>query len=390
MCEVAEMLSDRLSMPSSVRSLFRWFTARWDGKGTPGGVGGEQLPLALRIIHVSRDATLQHLIGGRDHAVRVVRERAGKAFDPEVVAALLADSGEALTFGATGSLWDQVLQAEPTRLVLTGDDVDRTLAAIGDFADLMSPYFRGHSSGVAELAGDAAARLGMVPDQVVAVRRAGMVHDLGRVAISVSVWDKHGDFTADDWERIRLHAYHTERVLAPSAALAELASIAGTHHERLDGSGYHRGLSGAMVAMPARVLAAADAYFTMTEPRPHRPARPPAAARDLIADAGNAGRMDPDAVGAVLEAAGQAVPSMARPSGLTEREAQVIAMVARGLQTKQIGHRLNISAKTADHHLQNAYAKIGISTRAAAAMFAMQHGLIAWGELPIPHPTPRT
>jgi HD-GYP domain-containing protein (c-di-GMP phosphodiesterase class II) len=390
MCEVAEMLSERLSMPGSVRSLFRGFTARWDGKGTPGGVGGEELPLALRIIHVSRDATLQQLIGGRDYAVRVIRERAGRAFDPKVVAALLADGGEAITFGETGSLWEEVLRAEPTRLLLTGEDVDRALAAIGDFADLMSPYFHGHSSGVAKLAGDAAARLGMVPDQVVAVRRAALVHDLGRVAISVSVWNKHGELTADDWERIRLHAYHTERVLAPSAALADLASIAGTHHERLDGSGYHRGLPGAMVAMPARVLAAADAYRTMTEQRPHRPARPPQAAREALADAANAGRMDPDAVGAVLEAAGQAAPNMARPSGLTERETQVIAMVARGLQTKQIGHRLDISAKTADHHLQNAYAKIGISTRAAAAMFAMQHGLIAWGELPIPHATPRS
>jgi DNA-binding NarL/FixJ family response regulator len=145
-----------------------------------------------------------------------------------------------------------------------------------------------------------------------------------------------------------------------------------------------------MVAMPARVLAAADAYRTMIEPRPHRPARLPQAAREALADAANAGRLDPNAVGAVLEAAGQAVPNMARPCGLTERETQVIAMVARGLQTKQIGHRLDISAKTADHHLQNAYAKIGISTRAAAAMFAMQHGLIAWGELPIPHATPRS
>ena len=175
-------------------------------------------------------------------------------------------------FEETGSLWEEVLRQEPRRLVLTGDEVDRALAAMGDFADLVSPYFIGHSSGVAQLAGDAAARLGMTADDVVAVRRAALVHDLGRVAVSTSVWSKPGPLTTDEWERIRLHAYHTERVLAPSTALARLASIAGAHHERLDGSGYHRGLSGPMVAMPARVLAAADAYCTLTEPRPHRSA----------------------------------------------------------------------------------------------------------------------
>ena len=104
----------------------------------------------------------------------------------------------------------------------------------------------------------------------------------------------------------------------------------------------------------------------------------------MLAEAASAGRIDPDAVAAVLGAAGAAVPRMARPAGLTDREAQVISLVAKGLQTKQVGHRLGISGKTADRHLQNAYAKIGVSTRAAAALFAMQYGLTSWGELPIP------
>ena len=390
MCEVAEMLSDRLSLPKPIRSLFRGFTARWDGTGTPRGLGGQDLPIALRIVQVARDATLHLLIGGHAYAEGIMRERAGGAFDPDVVAAVLAGRGEALTFEEKGSLWEEVLRQEPKRLVLTGDEVDRALAAMGDFADLVSPYFLGHSSGVAQLAGDAAARLGMTADDVVAVRRAALVHDLGRVAVSTSVWSKPGPLTMDEWERIRLHAYHTERLLAPSTALARLASIAGAHHERLDGSGYHRGLSGPMVAMPARVLAAADAYCTLTEPRPHRPATSPEAAGQSLAAAASAGRIDPDAVAAVLAAAGRPVPKIAHPAGLTDRETQVIAMVARGLQTKQIGHRLGISAKTADHHLQNAYAKIGVSTRAAAALFAMQHGLTAWGELPIPHPAIRS
>ena len=122
----------------------------------------------------------------------------------------------------------------------------------------------------------------------------------------------------------------------------------------------------------------------MTEPRPHRePLSPARAADDARARRPSAGRLDADAVAAVLEAAGQPAPRIERPAGLTEREAEVVGLLARGLQTKQIARALGISAKTADRHIQNAYAKIGVSTRAAAALFAMQHGLTAWGELPI-------
>jgi HD-GYP domain-containing protein (c-di-GMP phosphodiesterase class II) len=184
-------------------------------------------------------------------------------------------------------------------------------------------------------------------------------------------------------ERIRLHAYHSERVLSRSSFLASLAPIAGAHHERLDGSGYHRGAPAAALPRPARVLAAADAYHAMREPRPHRFTLPAAAAAATLGDEARAGRLDADAVAAVLEASGQPVPALPRPAGLTEREAEVVGLIARGLQTKQVARALGISVKTADRHIQNAYAKIGVSTRAAAALFAMEHGLATWGELPI-------
>jgi HD-GYP domain-containing protein (c-di-GMP phosphodiesterase class II) len=215
------------------------------------------------------------------------------------------------------------------------------------------------------------------------VRRGALVHDLGRVAVPVRIWQKAAPLTPDDWERVRLHAYHSERVLTRSRFLAALAPVASFHHERLDGSGYHRGTAAAEIAPPARLLATADAYHAMTEPRPHRAALSPGQAAEALGREAAAGRLDPDAVTAVLEAAGQRVPRIERPAGLTEREAEVIGLLARGLQTKQVARRLGISIKTADHHIQNAYAKIGVSTRAAAALFAMQHGLTAWGELPI-------
>jgi DNA-binding CsgD family transcriptional regulator len=165
--------------------------------------------------------------------------------------------------------------------------------------------------------------------------------------------------------------------------LAELAPIAGAHHERVDGSGYHRGASGAELTMPARLPAAADAYHAMTEPRPHRDALAPEQAAKTLGEEASAGRLDADAVAAVIAVAGQRVQRIERPAGLTEREAEVVGMLARGLQTKQVAHELGIAVNTADGHIQNAYAKMGVSTRAAATLFAMQHGLAAWGEHPI-------
>jgi HD-GYP domain-containing protein (c-di-GMP phosphodiesterase class II) len=277
-----------------------------------------------------------------------------------------------------------------TTLILVGEAIDRALAAMGGFTDLISPHLSGHSTGVAELAAAAARRCRIDPADLLALRRAALVHDVGRVAIGARTWQKPGPLTADDREQVRLHPYHTERVLSPSPFLAALTPIAGSHHERLDGSGYHRGSAGADLALPARLLAAADAYHAMTEPRPHRaPLAPQHAARELAQEA-RAGRLDPDSVTAVIEAAGQPAPRLERPAGLTEREVEVIGMLARGLQTKQVARALGISVKTADRHIQNAYGKIGVSTRAAATLFAMEHGLLAWGELPIARPVARS
>jgi HD-GYP domain-containing protein (c-di-GMP phosphodiesterase class II) len=221
------------------------------------------------------------------------------------------------------------------------------------------------------------------PADVAAIRRAAFVHDVGRVGVSAHVWQKAAALTPDEWERVRLHAYHSERVLSRSPFLAALAPVATAHRERLDGTGYHRGATAASLAPPARLLAAADAYHAMTEPRPHREALSPQQAADVLGQDARSGRFDPSSVAAVVEAAGQPAPRLVRPAGLTDREVEVVALLARGLQTKQIARKLGTSAKTADRHVQNAYAKIGVSTRAAAMLFAMQHGLTAWGELPI-------
>jgi HD-GYP domain-containing protein (c-di-GMP phosphodiesterase class II) len=391
MCDVGRMLTDRLGLPDSVSGMFGHLTERWDGRGQPDGLRGEQLPMALRIIHVATDAAIQRFAGGDDQAVRVVRKRAGHAFDPEVATMFADHAGELLAAEDGQSAWDDVLAREPApHLVLTGDALDGALAAIGEFSDLLSPFLVGHAAGVADLAAAAAQRGGLTEREVAGVRRAASVHDLGRVAIAAHIWQKPGALTPDEWERVRLHPYYTERVLARSPLLSALAQTAGCHHERFDGTGYHRGLAAPNLSASARLVAAADAYHAMTEPRPHRRELAPQDAADVLAAHARAGRLCPDAVAAVLGVAGQPTPPPVRPAGLTEREVEVVALLARGRQTKQIARALGISPKTADRHIQNAYAKMGISTRAAAALFAMRHGLMAWGEFPIDPPDPRS
>jgi len=390
MCEVAELLARRLGLPESFVVALAYLTDRWDGKGPLRRAEREAIPLGLRIAQVARDAALQRMLGGPEHAGRIIRERAGAAFDPEL-ARLVADSADELLALEDGSVWDEVLACEPAPpMQLEGAAIDRALAAMGDFADLSSPSFGGHSSGVAGLVEAAARHCGLDAATVATVRRAGLVHDLGRVSVHPRTWQRTGPLTPDESEQVRLHAYHSERVLLRAPALAALAPLAGAHHERLDGSGYHRGIGAAALSASARLLAVADAYHAMCEPRPHRPSLgADGAERELGAEC-RAGRLDADAAAAVLAAVGRQAPRVERPAGLTEREVDVVRLLARGLQTKQVARTLGVSVKTADHHVQHAYAKIGVSTRAGATLFATEHGLLAWGELPMARVPGRT
>jgi HD-GYP domain-containing protein (c-di-GMP phosphodiesterase class II) len=389
MCEVAQMLAGRVGLPGSINSLFGQLTERWDGKGGLKGLKGDAIPLALRIVAVARDVSIQKWVGGFEYAVEVIRRRAGSGHDPQVAAQFCASADE-LVPSDLGSLWDLVLACEPGGpLMLNGPAVDGALAGMGEFADLAAPCLTGHSDGVARLTEEAAERMGFEPVVRRDVTRAARVHDLGRVAVSPAVWQKPGPLTTDQREQVRLHAYHTERLLSPSSFLSRLAGTASAHHERCDGSGYHRGVGAMALSPEARLLAAADAYRTMIEPRPHRPALSPSAAGEALAELSRDGRLDADAVRAVLDVAGQPTPRRAHPAGLTDREVEVLGLLAHGFQIKQIGRRLSISTKTASRHVQNIYPKIGVSTRAAAAVFAMQHGLAEWGERPIADDRPR-
>jgi putative nucleotidyltransferase with HDIG domain len=255
------------------------------------------------------------------------------------------------------------------------DAIDDALAAMGDFADLKSTYLLGHSRAVAELAAAAAGAYGLAENDVILARRAGWVHDVGRVAVSARVWDNAGPLSADDREQVRMHPYYTAQVLSRPQFLQQLSQVASAHHERLDGSGYHRGVTGAGLDVTSRVLAAADLFCAKIEDRPHRAALTREQAAAHLDDEVAAGRLDRPAVDAVLAAAGQSVGRA--QSRLTQREIEILTVAARGTSMREIARKLGISPKTVDGHLQRIYPKIGVQTRGGATLYAIEHGLLA-------------
>ncbi len=374
----AQALAERLGLPQAVQEAVGATYEQWDGRGWPGRLAGEQIPIAARLAQFAEFMEVTHRVGGTEAAIAFADKQAGSQFDPALVAELRRDPDAILGDLDSARTWGTVIAAEPAlRVTVSGDGFDAALLAIADFVDLKSPYTLGHARAVAELATATAAQLGLSDADTRALHRAALVHDLGRLGVSNAIWDKPGPLGAGEWERVRLHPYLTERMLQQSAALAPLAAIAVQHRERLDGSGYPRGLSGGAISRPARILGAVDAYRSMRELRPYRPARSADEAAAELREDARAGKLDAEAVTAVLAAAGHDVPRRREwPAGLTNREVDVLRLLASGHSSKQIAADLVITPKTARNHIEHIYAKIGASSRVGASLFATEHGLL--------------
>lgn len=371
-CEVAAMLARRLGLGDEVADALGAGYERWDGKGYPNGLRGDAIPLSIRITMVARDVDLY--VSRALDVQPVLARRRGKAYDPAVV-----DAYRGLSEPHPEATWDEVLDAEPEPV--TGIlDVDGALEVIADFADLKSPWTRSHSRHVSRISEAAAHAVSLGLAESLQLRRAGLVHDLGRVGVANGIWDKPGPLAVDEWETVRLHAYLTDRIVSRCPQLAELGTLASTHHERLDGSGYHRSIGGGQLTRSARILAAADMFAALLADRPHRPALSLDDASAMIRSEATEGRLDPAAVEAVIDAGGgqkTAVSPASLPDGLTERETEVLQHLCRGSTNRQVAEALYISPKTVGRHVENIYAKIGVSTRAGAAVYAMEHGLLS-------------
>ena len=378
-CEVARDMARRIGLRGSVSDGLYDMHEWWNGRGAR-GMRGEEIARSGRIARVATEAIELVSLGAGDQVAVALRRRAGKTLDPEVVECLALDATELVKEATMGDPAATVLDIEPVPVTeISQTDLPSIARAFGDMADLKTPFTHGHSQGVARLAVGAAKRLGLDRDTVAKLEVAALLHDLGRIGVSNRVWEKSGRLTTGEWEQVKLHPYQSERILSSAPALAPIAQIVGMHHERLDGSGYHRACRAGDLGAAARVLATADAYQAMTQHRPHRAALAPGKAADELLGEVRAGRFDPVVASALLDEAGQprAAPRGARPSGLSDREVEVLGLLARGCSNPEIGRVLGISRRTAEHHVQHIYTKIGASTRAAAALFALEHDLLA-------------
>lgn len=386
-CEVAQNLAHRLGFGGGVVDAVAQLYARWDGKGVP-RARGESIQTAARLASLAHDAITFLRIDGVASAQAMARLRSGKAHWPRAVEALLK-GGQPLFAGLDAALdWNTVLAADPTpKSLLDAHALDDACEVIADYADIKSPRLLEHSKRVSELARGAAERLRLPASDVALLRRAGWLHDIGKVGASAALWQRNSPPNHRDLVAAQLHAFHARTVLAAPEALRALGDVVVLHHERADGSGFPSGLKGDAIPFVARILAAANAYCETLEGRDsfatdsaNASMAADKAASVLQGDAA-AGCFDQDIVNAVLAAAGheagrRAAARAGAPAGLTEREIAVLRLVAQGLSVKELASRLDISPKTADHHVQNIYTKIGVSTRAGATIFAMQHRLL--------------
>ena len=367
-CEVADMLADRLGMSPQVRAALATNFERWNGRGLPAGRSGADIPRPMRIAQLAHELEVLTRTAGPDQALAVIRERRGHAYDPELADMVLTESSKWHDAIEGLDPWDAALDVSPPGEPLDEEAVRHALLVLADFADLKSPWMGGHSRQVAALVAETCGP---------AAGAAALVHDLGRVAIPNTIWDKPTHLTRDERERVESHPLITDQLFRRLPFTQALAGSASAAHERLDGSGYHRRLTAGHLDVSQRVIAAADCYQAMTSDRPHRPAlEPDAAAAQLWVMAAD-GRLDGEAVERVPEAAGHVRRArFTRPSGLTARECEVLRLVALGCTTRQVAEQLVISPKTADRHIQHIYEKIGISSRGAAALFAIESGVL--------------
>jgi len=377
-CLTTAQMAERLGLGADVCDPLQQMFTRWDGQGVPHDVGGDAIALSMRLFHLADTVEVFHRTEGIDAAIAVARARRGRHFDPTIVDAFCALAPEVLGETGTDPDWDRILADEPAlQRRLTERELDAALEAMADFTDLRSPSRAGHSRGVADLVARAAADIGLASADIVALRRAGLLHDIGLHGIPSTILDKPGALSAAESERMRMHTYYTERMLARPPKLARIGAIASLAQERCDGSGYHRGLSGPAIPVTGRLLAAACAYRVMIEPRSYRPAMTAKQATAELRAEVRAGRLDVDAVEAVLAAAGQSQGKRhSGPAGLTPRELEVLQLIARGASTRRVAQCLDITSKTAETHIERIYAKTGASTRSTVTLFAMRNGLL--------------
>ncbi len=376
-CTSAGVLSDRMGLDPQVSEALSYIFERWDGRGMPNGARGEDIPVEIRIVRLADVVEVHLRTGGIERAVDVVRSRRGTQFSPEV-ADVFEQNAAAIVDGLLEiDVWTATLAQAPDRgRTLNGDEIDELLRAMADFVDLKCPSSPGYSRAVADLAA-AAARYQRMPDaDITRLYRAGLVHGLGKLGVSNQIWEKKGPLTTAETERVRMYPYLTGRILSRVDGLESVVSLATKHEERVDGSGFPRGVAASELTAQDRLLAAAVAYQQLREQRSERAAIEADDAASELRRQARAGQFDAESVEAVLAAAGHRSSRRASSSGgLTGREVEVLRLVAQGRSNREIAAELFIAEKTARNHVERIYAKLGVNNRTQATLAAIDRGL---------------
>ncbi len=390
-CDQATALAVDLDMSEGVVTALGQIYERHAGGGHPHGLRGAQISTAAKVLHVASLFEVHHRQRGRDAALAVLRAQSGAVTDPEVSSAATRIAESLWPVLEERSVWEAFLAAEPAPPRVLTAGLDAVALAFARYADLKTPVFLGHSPAVADLCEVAGRVEGLGPTELATLRRAALLHDLGVVAVPNGIWEKRGALDAAELDVARTHAFHGARVLMWIPMLREEARLVGLHHERCDGTGYPMGTKVGPQERQARILACAEVYSALVSPRPHRPALAADDAAAVLLAASRDGKLCRRAVDAVLMGAGHPKKRSSAPSaglgdlrepvprdlrGLTERELEVLSLMARGFTNKESARALGIAVKTVQHHIEHIYAKIGVSTRAAAALFAARHDLV--------------
>lgn len=307
-CERGAQITRLMGFPEETALAIRSLDEHWDGAGYPDGLRGDEIPLLARICGLAQTVEVFYTAYGQAEAEEVARVRSGRWFDPGLVDCFLAEARE-------DGLWDNLAREDLRREISRLEPADRVLAATPERLDLVcrafagiidakSPFTYRHSEGVAEAAVAMGERLGLDADARRDMMRAGLLHDMGKLGVSNRILDKPGRLTAEEFARVKEHPKLTYDILSRIAPLRGIAETAANHHEKLDGSGYHRGLEADRLDLPSRILAVADIYDALTQERSYREALPKEQALEILA-AESGKELCPTCVAAIEELAGE-------------------------------------------------------------------------------------
>jgi HD-GYP domain-containing protein (c-di-GMP phosphodiesterase class II) len=381
-CEVAELFARQLGFPENVQQAVRFQWERWDGKGMAYGLKGESIPRAARLLHLAQVLELTYHFGGPEAAQTIALEKRGTRFDPTGVDAFLKLASQADFWGTFEVRMTQkalLARCPATRAQQdTEDQIEQLCEVLADFIDLKTREDWHHSRVVAAVAVEMGTCLGWDADELATLRRAALVHDIGKVALPVGILTRRASLSESEEETYRLHPYYTQRILERVEVFHDLASAAASHHEWVNGQGYYRQLRGEQIPLHGRVLAVANAYARHLQHQ-SEPKNPAEILHMMLPEVGS--QFDGECYQAlVVTVTGKDEKRVAAhlPMGshLTVRENEVLRLLAQGHNTPQIAKTLAISKKTVEHHLAHIYGKIGVTCRTAAVVYAVQQKLV--------------